>query len=481
MTTWRAVRMWRSLWPSDGGWTPSLTSARSALLAAAVASRYAAAMARRFLKLSDNTWTSVCVGLLVGFVVGCFWRHSLSPCLFGGSASDVCCPASSSAAGSDADADDGRRAGLLSRRRDARTPPGRSGRLFVGVMTAKKYLSSRVQAAHETWATTIHGRVAYFSGADSSGVDVGDADVIALNNVDDSYPPQKKSFLMLKYMHDHFIDDYEWFMRADDDVYIKGDRLSKFLNSINSSVPQYIGQAGLGNKNEFGQLSLEGTDNFCMGGPGMIFSSATLRLVVPHISYCLQNLYTTHEDVEIGRCIKKFAGVSCTWAFQVSPKLFPKRDWIYVSHCCLFAVHTRSYCLATNYWIAFWWSLLESMKSIATSYVICIPNYNIIGSFGTHLPFYLILLILHCHCSIQHLMILTCIYVLCIYIYGATVLYKFINKHIYINVQLYTFPHGQWTWCWNGNVIWFIFKSSTLDLLMLRMGGSSFSYSYHDN
>lgn len=54
-----------------------------------------------------------------------------------------------------------------------------------------------------------------------------------------------------------------------------------------------------------------------MGGPGMIFSAETLRRTAPHISYCLQHLLTKHEDVELGRCIRMFAGVSCTWNYEV--------------------------------------------------------------------------------------------------------------------------------------------------------------------
>ena len=70
---------------------------------------------------------------------------------------------------------------------------------------------------------------------------------------------------MLKYMHDHCLDKFEWFMRADDDVFIRGEKLELFLRSINSSKPHFIGQAGLGNKEEFGLLSLEYDENFCMG------------------------------------------------------------------------------------------------------------------------------------------------------------------------------------------------------------------------
>jgi len=107
-------------------------------------------------------------------------------------------------------------------------------------------------------------------------------------------------------------------MRVDDDIYIKPDKLESFLRTLNSSVPQFIGQAGLGNKDEFGQLSLDYDENFCMGGPGMLMSRETLRRVVPHISYCLKNLYSTHEDVEVGRCVRKFANISCTWTYEVS-------------------------------------------------------------------------------------------------------------------------------------------------------------------
>lgn len=96
--------------------------------------------------------------------------------------------------------------------------------LFVGVMTAKKYLDSRAVAAYKTWAPSIPGKVEFFSSHGSDSVPLPfQLPVVSLPGVDDSYPPQKKSFMMLKYMHDHYLDKYEWFMRADDDVYIQGE------------------------------------------------------------------------------------------------------------------------------------------------------------------------------------------------------------------------------------------------------------------
>lgn len=85
-----------------------------------------------------------------------------------------------------------------------------------------------------------------------------------------------------------------------------------------------LGQAGKGNTEEFGLLSLEYDENFCMGGPGVILSRETLRRVAPHIPTCLKNLYSTHEDVEIGRCVQKYAGIPCTWNYEVTKHTFNK-------------------------------------------------------------------------------------------------------------------------------------------------------------
>lgn len=78
------------------------------------------------------------------------------------------------------------------------------------------------------------------------------------------------------------------------------------------------GQTGRGNNEEFGLLSLDDDENFCMGGPGVILSRETLKRIAPSLEQCLEHLYTTHEDVELGRCVRKFAGISCTWSYEAS-------------------------------------------------------------------------------------------------------------------------------------------------------------------
>ncbi|XP_017893539.1 chondroitin sulfate synthase 1 [Ceratina calcarata] len=195
--------------------------------------------------------------------------------------------------------------------------------VFVGVMTASKYLDSRAKAVYETWGRELPGKIAFFS-SESSIVpeNCPDLPLVPLPRVDDTYPPQKKSFMMLQYMWNNYGDRFEWFLRADDDVYVRTDRLEKLLRSVDSRRAMYIGQAGRGNSEEFGLLSLEYDENFCMGGPGVILSRETLRRIVPHIKYCLRHLYTTHEDVELGRCVQKYAGIPCTWSYEMQSILY---------------------------------------------------------------------------------------------------------------------------------------------------------------
>lgn len=113
-------------------------------------------------------------------------------------------------------------------------------------------------------------------------------------------------------------------------VFLSGEKLEEFLRSLNSSKPLYLGQTGLGNIEELGKLGLEPGENFCMGGPGMIFSREVLRRMVPHIGECLREMYTTHEDVEVGRCVRRFGGTQCVWSYEVSDSVDCSVLFVYI-------------------------------------------------------------------------------------------------------------------------------------------------------
>ncbi|CAL1541377.1 unnamed protein product [Lymnaea stagnalis] len=186
--------------------------------------------------------------------------------------------------------------------------------LFIGIMTARKFLDTRAFASSQTWVPRVPGKVVYFLGEGEEYT--GNLNVIQLKGVkENDYPPQKKSFAMVEYMAKHFAQHYKWLIRADDDVYMKVDELVRFLKSIDDSKPRYIGQPGFGKPVEEGKLGLAGA--FCMGGPGVIMSPKIVTGVAPGLKDCLGVTVTGHEDTELGRCITINTGVQCTIAFEM--------------------------------------------------------------------------------------------------------------------------------------------------------------------
>ena len=193
--------------------------------------------------------------------------------------------------------------------------------VLVGVVTAQRYLDTRARGIYRTWAKDPSLDVLFYTGTSraSDGVELP---VVSLGGVDDDqYPPQRKVFAMLRHMFEHHIDTYDFFMRADDDVYVKPDRLRDLLESVNPAQDIYMGSPGFGRERDQERIRLgrAGVDRYCMGGPGVIFSRSALRRLGPHLNECLSDVVVSYnEDVEVGRCVLRVLDVQCTWAWEVS-------------------------------------------------------------------------------------------------------------------------------------------------------------------
>ena len=198
--------------------------------------------------------------------------------------------------------------------------------LVVGVMTAGPYLNNRACSVWRTWGQDVlqaGGEIRFFVGEKVQGGEWCGLPLVALEGVrDGDYPPQRKSFLMLAWLARHLGDRTRWILRSDDDVYVKVPQLLEFLAPLDHREPLYIGQAGRGRGVEEGKLGLGWHHNFCMGGPGVLLSSEALRLTAPLLPTCLASLVTQHEDVELGRCVTRATGQTCTWAYDMQTKFY---------------------------------------------------------------------------------------------------------------------------------------------------------------
>ena len=59
-----------------------------------------------------------------------------------------------------------------------------------------------------------------------------------------------------------------------------------------------------------------------MGGPGILLSRGALKLIKANIHTCYDKLLTEHEDLEVGRCIWRITGKSCTSAADIERYFF---------------------------------------------------------------------------------------------------------------------------------------------------------------
>jgi len=197
------------------------------------------------------------------------------------------------------------------------------GKIYFGVLTAKKYLNSRAAAVHQTWGQEVD-QIEFFVG-DAGGDDVRTPDpdlpVVYLKDTDDGeYPPQKKMFHMLQHICENHVDNYEWFARADDDLYVRYHQLRLLLTSIDSDRKVYMGQPGKGIPEMRESLGLDG-HNFCMGGPGVLINRLALKDLCPHLDQCQSDVVSNEEDVELGRCVTQHLHIECTNTWETL-KLF---------------------------------------------------------------------------------------------------------------------------------------------------------------
>ena len=204
-------------------------------------------------------------------------------------------------------------------------------KLIVGVLTSESRLDSFAVAINNTWMQELP-KVLFFTPY-SKNINFHEKynrrlnlNVVQLPDIDEESSPADIAFRMLQYMRDHYIDNYNWFMRVTDDVYVNSGKLLAFLNSVNSSEDFYLGHAkkfgsGAGSGKSLPELPSEGF--YCLGEPGVVLSRSALSKVVPHFDTCSRGSRKSKDDIVLGRCIAKHVGISCAPDPKVCmPELF---------------------------------------------------------------------------------------------------------------------------------------------------------------
>ncbi|KAI9562650.1 hypothetical protein GHT06_010104 [Daphnia sinensis] len=136
---------------------------------------------------------------------------------------------------------------------------------WVPISTKSK---SRAQLIQKTWGKQCDTLLLMSSKADATIPSIG-------LPVEDSYTTLwGKTYEGLKYIHDHHLNDADWFFKADDDTYVVVDNLRQFLSSYDAALPHLLGSRFAHNRLLKGYFG---------GGAGYAMTRETVRLFIEYV------------------------------------------------------------------------------------------------------------------------------------------------------------------------------------------------------
>ena len=90
-------------------------------------------------------------------------------------------------------------------------------RIYCFIITTPRYFDTRARAVNQTWAPRCDG----YSFISEYSNDTKGLPIAPIANIIPGYEHlTRKSTLAFHYVYKHFLNDYDWFVKADDDTYL---------------------------------------------------------------------------------------------------------------------------------------------------------------------------------------------------------------------------------------------------------------------
>ncbi|KAI8126812.1 Chondroitin sulfate synthase 2 [Lucilia cuprina] len=239
-------------------------------------------------------------------------------------------------------------------------------KIFIGVMTTQDNINTLATAINRTTAHLVN-KIKFFINADNVKTNYKLKNIVGFTDTRENLRP----FHVIKYIADNYLDDYDYFLIIQDNVYVDARKLKEMLYHMSITFDLYMGATAESSYSSYGVNNNVGRDgvmaaaalsgnvidgdsnaggvdaaaasndefrmlsdrNYCDLNAGILLSSSVIRKMRNNLDWCVRNGITNVHSINIGRCVKyssnlpgcqeKFQGIQQrTYALKTSTKLF---------------------------------------------------------------------------------------------------------------------------------------------------------------
>ncbi|XP_030377723.1 glycoprotein-N-acetylgalactosamine 3-beta-galactosyltransferase 1-like [Scaptodrosophila lebanonensis] len=170
-------------------------------------------------------------------------------------------------------------------------------RVLCMVLTNPQMHKNRALHVKRTWGTRCNKLLFMSTKVEK------DLPIVALNVTEGYSQRWGKTRESFQYVYKNYFNEYDWFLKVDDDTFVVMENLRAFLYAYTPTVPVYFGSK-FRSKNKIAYMS---------SGAGYVLSKMALKLFATRAygngRLCRNQSYG-NPDVELGRCLKNVGVVA---------------------------------------------------------------------------------------------------------------------------------------------------------------------------
>uniref|UniRef100_A0A8C5LNI2 N-acetylgalactosaminide beta-1,3-galactosyltransferase n=1 Tax=Leptobrachium leishanense TaxID=445787 RepID=A0A8C5LNI2_9ANUR len=171
----------------------------------------------------------------------------------------------------------------------------RKVRVLCWIMTAPANLQTKT--IHVKYSWTRHCNITLFM----SSVANESFPTIGLGTKEGRDELYWKTIRAFHYIHEHYFDQADWFLKADDDTYVVMDNLRLLLSDYTPEQPIYFGK----------RFKVFVDQGYMSGGAGYVLNKESLKRFVEGFRTGVCTHQSSVEDLELGKCMEKM-GIKTT-------------------------------------------------------------------------------------------------------------------------------------------------------------------------